>query len=108
MKKQKELEVFGGVILRKSFFQHFELHQEFYGSPYHYIVKYDDESGDTSDTRYGLWKFNMDTLQYELYETADKKAKYILDDLADKWEKEEWAARKREKQENEQALYSND
>jgi hypothetical protein len=101
MKEQKELEVFGGEIIRKSFFEYFEPSQWLYGSPYHYIVEYDDKSGGTSDKRYCLWKFNMDSLKYELYQTVGEKASNILDNIADKWEKDEWTARKQKQEADE-------
>ena len=39
MEKQKEFEVFGGEIVRKSFFEYFKPPQWLHGSPYHYFSK---------------------------------------------------------------------
>ena len=105
MEEKKEFKVFGGEIVRKSFFEHFKPPQWLHGSPYHYIVIYDDKRGGTPDKRYCLWKLNMDTLKYELYQTASEKESSILNEIADKWEKDEWAAR-REKQKADEEAYS--
>jgi hypothetical protein len=86
----KELEVYGGEIVRKCTLEHFQKPQWLHGSPYFYLVQYNRHSK-TDDIIYALWRFNTESLKYELYQTADKKSSNILDDIADKWEEELWA-----------------
>jgi hypothetical protein len=79
------------------------LPQGWYGSPYHYIIEHRDYEGGTPEKRYGLWTFNFETLDYDLYQIVDEKNRKILHDIADKWEADEWAERKQKRKEEDEA-----
>jgi hypothetical protein len=88
-----ELKVFDGDIVRKCTLEHFEKNQWLYGSPYFYLVRYDEKHSGTGKELRALWKFNTETLKYELYQTVERESSGVLKEIADKWEKELWDER---------------
>jgi spore coat protein U-like protein len=94
--EQKEFTIFSGTIHWKCPLEHFSGSQWLYGNPYAYVIEYSDHEGGTPERRYALWKFNVETLKYDLYQTADEKSERTLNAIADQWLKELWAEKRKE------------